>query len=255
MKSRRVAICAASALAVAGGGAAIAATGDDQGKEVEDAILNDAAERLDVEADELRSALSEAELAQIDKAVEDGMLTEEQAEMIKEHLRESDRVLGLPGPGGPGGPHGFGGPFGGPFGPGPGGPEVFDAIAEELGIPVERLHRQILRGTSMRQIAEANGKTLADVKAAAKSAIEKKLDEAVEEGKLTEEQAEQIRDELPAILDHLVRGPRFRGGPGFRGRGFHGGRGFRGGGPRFFGGPGGPPGGPGFGPPPREYWN
>ena len=250
MSSRRLAICAASAIAVTGAGAAIAATDGDKGKEIEDAILSDAAERLDVEAGDLRSALSEAQLAQIDKAVEDGDLTEEQAEMIKKHLEESDRVLGFGPPGGP--PH-FGGSFERGFGPGPGGPPIFEAIAEELGISVERLHRQLLSGKSLRKIAEQNGKTLAEVKAAAQAAMEEELDKKVEEGDLTEEQADQIRENLPEIIDMLARGPRMRGdhgffrdGPRFRGRGFRGG-------PEFFG-PGGPPGGPGFGPPPREFW-
>jgi hypothetical protein len=213
---RRFAIVAVTALAAAGTGAAIAATGDDRGKEAEDAILTDAAEQLDVEPDELRSALSDAELAQIDKAVEDGLLSEEQAEQIKERMQESGRVLGFPG-GPPGGPHGFDGRDGphGLVGPGPGGPEVFDAIAEELGIPVERLHRQLMRGKSMSQIARANGKSVADVKAAAKAAIESRLEEEVEEGDLTEEQADEIRDHLPEMLQHLVRGPRFEGRPGF----------------------------------------
>ena len=234
MSSRRLAIYAASALVATGAGVAIAAT-NDRGKEAEDAILNDAAERLDVEADELRNALSEARLAQIDKAVEDGMLTEEQAEMIKKHLEESGTVLGIPG--GPPGPPPFGGEFDRPFERGPGGPPIFESIAEELGIPVERLHRQLLSGKSLRKIAEANGKSLADVKAAAIEAGEKDLDKKVEEGVLTQEQADEIREDLPEIIDHLARGPRIRGDHG------------------FFRGRGGPPGGPGFGPPPGEFWS
>lgn len=249
MSSRRLAIYGACALAVTGAGVAIAATTGDKGKEVEDAILNDAAERLDVESDDLRNALSEARLAQIDKAVEDGDLTQEQADMIKEHLQESGSVLGF----GPPGPPFMGHDFDRPFERGPGGPPVFEAIAEELGISVERLHRQLLNGKSMRKIAEQNGKSLDDIKAAATNAIEKDLDKKVEEGDLTEEQANEIREDLPEIIDHLAQGPRIRGdhgffpgGPSFRGRGFRGG-------PGSFG-PGGPPGGPGFGPPPGA-WN
>jgi ribosomal protein S13 len=245
VNSRHLAILGATAVAAVGGGVAVAAIGDD-GKEVENAILDDAANRLDVETDDLRNALSEAQLAQIDKAVEEGKLTEEQAERIKEHMQESGRVLGFPGgPGGPGGPHGFHGP--------PGGPAVFEAIAEELGISEEKLHRQLMSGRKMRQIARANGKTLADVKAAAKGAIEKQLAEDVEAGRLTEEQADQIREDIPEMLRHLVRGPRFhgfRGGPPGMG-----GPGPMGGPP--MGGPGemdGPPPGTGFGPPPaREF--
>lgn len=229
MRSKNIAIAAVAALGVAGGGAAIAATDDDKGKEAESAILSDAADRLDVEAGDLRTALSEAEQAQLDQAVKDGDLTQEQADEIKGHMQESGRVLGIPP--GPGGPHGPGGPG---FGP-PGGPAVFDAIAEELGIPVEKLHRQLMSGKSMRKIANANGKSLTDVKAATRAAIEKQLAEDVDAGRLTKERADEIRDDLPEILDHIVRGPRLRGGP------------------RGFDGPPPPPPGPGFGPPPREF--
>ena len=237
MKSRHLAILGATAVAAIGTGVAVAAIGDD-GKETENAILDDAAERLDVETDDLRNALSEAQQAQIDKAVEEGKLTEEQAERIKEHMQESGRVLGFPG--GPGGPHGHHGP--------PGGPAVFEAIAKELGISEEKLHEQLMSGKRMRQIARANGKTLADVKSAAKAAIEKQLDEDVKEGRLTEEQADQIREDIPEMLRHLVRGPRFHG---FRG----GPPGMHGDGPPMGGPPmGGPPPGAGFAPPPaREF--
>ena len=219
---RRFAIVAVTALAAASGGAAIAATDEDKGKKTEDAIIDDAAERLDVDPGELRTALSDAELAQIDQAVEDGVISEEDAERIKEHMQDSGRVLGFPGGPPPGGPHGPGGP---------GGPEVFDAIAEELGIPVERLHNQLMRGKRLAQIARANGKSLSDVKSAAKDAIEKEIDEGVEAGRLSEEDADRLREDLPNMLDRLVRGPHF-----------------------FHGGPMGPPPGDGFAPPPmREF--
>jgi polyhydroxyalkanoate synthesis regulator phasin len=203
MKSRRWAIVGVTALAAAGGGAAIAATGADKAKETEDAILSDAANQLGVDSSDLRGALSDAEIAQIDKAVEDGDLTEAEADAIKEHMRESGLVLGLPG--GPGGPRGMHGPPDMLFG----GPPVFAATADELGIPEERLHRQLLSGKSMREIAEANGKTLADVKAAAKDAIEEHIADEVDEGDLTEQQADRLREDLPN-MQRLTHGPRFR---------------------------------------------
>ena len=188
---RRFAIVAVTAVAAAGGGAAIAATDEDRGTKAEEAILTDAADRLDIEPGELRSALSEAQQAQIDKAVEDGILTEEDAEHMKERMQGSGLVLGFPG------------------GPGRGGPAVFDAIAEELGISVERLHNQLMRGKTMAQVARANGKSLTDVKDAAKAAIEQQIDDDLEADRITEEQAQELRDHLPEMLQHLVRGPRF----------------------------------------------
>jgi hypothetical protein len=210
MSSRRWAIVAVSALAAGGGGAAIAAATDDRAKEAEDAILSDAAARLDVDADELRSALSEAQLAQIDKAVEEGELSEDAAEAVKQRMQASGLVLGFPGPPGDRVVH----MLHGPFGPGPGGPPVFESIAEELGISVERLHRQLMSGKSMSQIAEANGKTLADVKSVAKQALEDEISEGLEDGRLTEEQADRLREDLPAMLERFMRGPRFRGRAG-----------------------------------------
>lgn len=206
---RRYAIIAVTALAAAGGGAAIAATHDDQGKQAEDAILSDAATRLDVDAGDLHDALSAAEQAQLDQAVKDGKLTQEQADDIKEHMQESGRVLGIPpGPPGPGGPHG-------PFVGGPLGPEVFDAIAKELGISGDELHSQLESGKTLRQVAKANGKTVADVKSAARTAIEKQLAADVDDGRITKRQAARIRKDMPRILSRLVNGPRHwrRGGP------------------------------------------
>lgn len=217
MKSRRFIIIAATSLAAVGGGAAIAATQEDDGREHENAILSDAAERLDVETEELRTALSEAQQAQLDQAVEDGKLTQEQADRIKEHMEESGRVLG--GPPGPGMHHGF---HAGP-------PPFFEAIADELGISLEELRSELADGKSLRELAKAHDKSLDDLRAAARAAIEKRIAQDVEDGRITEAQADEMRERLPEMLSHLGERPRFhRGGPPM-------------------GGPGGPPMG---GPPP-----
>ncbi len=92
---RRVAALAAAGLALAaGGGAAFAATsgGDDR-----DAFLGDVAKRLGVQQTALEDAIEEASKARVDAAVEDGELTEEQAEAIKERIEEGDGpILGGP---------------------------------------------------------------------------------------------------------------------------------------------------------------
>lgn len=205
MKSRKFAIIAVAALAAVGTGAAVAATQDDKGKETENAILSDAAERLDVGTDELRTALSEAQRAQIDQAVEDGDLTQQQADRIKQHIEESGRVL--MGPGGPDGPHHGPGGRGGP-------PPFFGAIAEELGISEEKLHEQLHSGKTLAQVAKSGGKSMADAMAVAKAAIEKQIAEDVESGRITESQGDEMREHLPEMLKRLGKGPRFhRGGP------------------------------------------
>lgn len=224
MTKRRTAIAAASALVLAAGSAgAIAATSQDEGKKREDAVLSDAAKRLNVTPEKLRDALGDAQDAQLDQAVEDGELTKEQADAIKQRRQQSGRVLGL-GPGKRGGP-GFGphGPHGGPgFGP-PGegfgmrgaAGDVMAEVAKALGISRDRLHDQLHDGKSVADIARAQGKDLDDVKAAARAAVVEELGEAVKAGKLTDAQRDRLVEHLDEHLDRLAEG-RMGMGRGFR---------------------------------------
>ena len=100
-RKRTVAIGATVALAAAGGGVAYAAaTSTDQ----RDALLRDAA-APEREPGELRSALEGAFGDQLDQAVKDGKLTQQQADRIKQRVREHGLPLG-----GPAGGPGSGGP-------------------------------------------------------------------------------------------------------------------------------------------------
>src|SRR5215207_11554146 len=110
MSKRTIAIAAASALAALGGGVAYGAA---SGNHPQEELLSDAAQRLNVSPDELRSALEGAFGDQLDRAVRDGKLTQQQADRMKQAIREHGLPLG--GPGGPGERHVF---VGGPIGPG-----------------------------------------------------------------------------------------------------------------------------------------
>ena len=147
--------------------------------------------------------------------MKDGDLTKEQADAIKKHRKRDGRVLGVPGGpmGGPGfGEHRFharGGPrFGGPGG-------VLDAVADELGISVEKLFSELRDGKTLAQLAKAHDKSLDDLKEAAKGVLSKRLDAAVKQGHLTRKQADEILERLPDLIDHLGdKGPGGPGGPG-----------------------------------------
>jgi polyhydroxyalkanoate synthesis regulator phasin len=204
-RTRIAALTAAGAIAAAGTGVAVATTTSDDPREREDAVLADAAERLDVEPSELRDALAEAEDAQLDADVKAGRLTQEQADAIKKRRAEAGTVLG-----GPklldGGPHlGFGlkHPGGGPI-------ELLDAASDALGISRAELAERLRDGKTLDEIAKAEGKSADDVRKAVESALKKRFDEAVEDGHLTREQADKMLSGVTDLLDDL---PAVLGGP------------------------------------------
>jgi hypothetical protein len=209
MKVKRYVLVSAAVLAAgAGGGAAIAASGGDDRQQAEQSILDDAAKRLNVTPDELRSALGAAEDSQLDQAVKDGKLTQEQADAIKARRAKDGGVLGGPGVGGPhGGPGGpgFGRGLGGPglmFKLGPGG--ALDAAASALGLKREDLVSKLRDGKSIADVAKDQNKSLDDVKKSITAGVTKELDQAVTDKKLTSDQRDEVLKELDEHLDDLV---------------------------------------------------
>jgi hypothetical protein len=209
MKVKRYVLVSAAVLAAgAGGGAAIAASGGDDRQQAESSILADAAKRLNVTPEALRSALGAAEDSQLDQAVKDGKLTQAQADAIKKRRAQAGTVLGGPGVAGPRGGPGFG--HGGPGGGGPGlafkrGPGgALDAAASALGLQRDELIAKLRAGTSIADVAEAQGKSLDDVKQAITAGVTKELDQAVTDKKLTSDQRAKILEQLSNHLDDLV---------------------------------------------------
>ncbi len=92
--------------------------GDRPDPEAVDKLL---ADELGVSSDELKKAHQAEATARVDQAVEDGKLTEKQADQIREDI-ESGKMApgGRGGHGGPGGPGGLGGPDGPGASGGPG---------------------------------------------------------------------------------------------------------------------------------------
>lgn len=221
-RKRLGAIAATTVIAAAGTGTAIAVTGDDKdGRKAEDAVLDDAARRLDVTPDRLREALSAARAAELDRAVKAGRLTQEQADRIKQRRERSGRVL--PGPpalrhrhhGGPGFARGgHGGPFRGLR------RIVSTELAEALGVTRAELREALRDGKSVADVAKAEGKSLDDVRTALRAAAKQRLDAAVKDGKLTRERADRIAEHVERALEHLdATPPRFGTGHGRRGFG------------------------------------
>src|SRR5881227_2738259 len=120
---------AVAGLAVAGGGAAYAATQLGSPQQDNQAVLNDAAKQLGVEPSALSAALKKALENRVDEDVAAGRLTKEQGDELKQRIESGDLPL-------------FFGPRGGHF-------EHFgelDAAASYLGVTEAELRTQLESG-------------------------------------------------------------------------------------------------------------
>ena len=223
---KKVLAATVAGLAVAGGGAAIAASQTDSPSL---SFFDSVAKHLGISPEELEDATKAAAVDQVDQALEEGRITEEQADELKARIESGDFPgFFLPGhfgfreevePGGPGPEHHF---F---FA------EKFAAVADYLGLTETELRERLGEGKSLAEIAEAEGKSVAGLKQAILEGARSALDEAVAAERLPREVADSIYRRLEASIDDLVNGtlpgPRFRPGfgPGF-GFGFGGPPGF-----------------------------
>jgi polyhydroxyalkanoate synthesis regulator phasin len=167
------------------------------------AVIDDAAGQLGVEPDALSNALKQALRNRIDAAVEAGRLSKEQANALKERIDSGD---GLPL---------FGGMRGGPN---PGHFGHFghignlEAAAAYLGLTEAELREQLADNT-LADIAKSNGKSVDGLVQTLVVTAQKAIDEAVADGKLTQEQADDVKAKLRDHIEDLVNGE-------FRHRGF-----------------------------------
>jgi Rad3-related DNA helicase len=212
LKSKRTVAGMVGALAVLGGGGlAIAASGDGAGSPTE--FLNAVARHLGVTPQELEDATKAAAIDQVNAALEDGRLTEEQANELKERIEAGDRPPFF----GPG--FGFFGGF--HHGLGPGLVDKLSAAAEFLGLEEAELRERLRDGQSLADVAEAENKSVDGLKQAILADAKSDLDAAVNDERLTREQADRIYERLQAAIDRIVtntfddrRGHRFFRGPG-----------------------------------------
>jgi hypothetical protein len=223
---RKLAAGAAGLAVLAGGGGAYAAGNSptpavkpaDHAAE-QKAFLDDVAKRLNVTRDQLDAAIKGAAEARIDAAVAAGKLTKEQGDEAKKRLAAGDVPL-LGGPGLGGGPRGGGPGFG------HGGPGRFfggfglDAAATYLGLSEDALRTQLQSGKTLGDVAKAQNKDVAGLKAAMKAAVTKDLDQAVTDKKLTADERTKILADVDQRLDDFINlaPPKRPDGPKFRWR-------------------------------------
>lgn len=166
------------------------------------------AEKLGISQDELEKAIDETQLDMVDEAVAQDRLTEQQADRIRERIESGEGFM----------------PFGGfrrGFAAGWGLGHLAasaDDIADFLGISTEELRNALADGQSLAQVAEANGSNSDALQEFLLSKVEERVAAAVEDGKITQEQADQILEDAPQRIEDMVtrEGPLWPegGGPG-----------------------------------------
>jgi hypothetical protein len=203
----KLVIGAAGVAAIAGGSAALAASGSSSPSQESQAIINDAAGRLGITPTRLSAALKQALLDRIDAAVAAGRITKAEGDALKQKINSNDFPL-----------LGSGRPDFGHFG-------FFgrlDAAATYLGLTEAQLHSELRSGKTLAQIATDHGKTADGLVNALVNAAKAKLDAAVNAGRLTQAQADQMLNDLRSRVTDLVNGKfpappdGFRRPPGFR---------------------------------------
>jgi hypothetical protein len=202
----KIAVIGASALAVAGGGAAVAATQLGSPQAESQAMVSDVAKQLGVTPAKLTDALKTALADRVDAAVVAGRLTKAQGDALKARIEAGEMpLLGL-------GPLGRGHLRGGPGG-------HLDAAAAYLGVPATQLRTQLESGKTLAAVAKAEDKTADGLVAALVADEKKELSAAVKAGRLTQAQADELLAGAEERFTALVNGtlaPRFgRGGAGF----------------------------------------
>ncbi len=125
--------------------------------------------------------------------VDDGTITADQADAVTAHMIES-RSEGVGGGRGHGGPGKFGGRDG----------ARSEALAEVLGIDAETLREELSSGSTIADLAAANGVSVDDVVAALTAEAQTRIDEAVAEGKITQEEADAKLAEIETKISERV---------------------------------------------------
>lgn len=191
MRRLTAAVLAAAAIAALGLGASGVSAAD------KPSLADDVAVRLGVSPDKLREAFKDALEARIDAAVKAGKLTSEQGARLKERIEKAhglgrlafrraiDHHRGLP------------------FFPGIHvRAHAQGLVAKYIGVTPKELRTELRSGKSLAQIATAHGKTEEGLVNAIVAPLETRLDKAVQDTWLTQQQADAI---LARITDAVKK--------------------------------------------------
>jgi len=185
-------LVAGVALAQGGG------TGDTQGER--ESFAARVAAHLGVTEQQLVDAFKAARLEMLDEAVAAGKISPEEAEQIRQRIEES-KGLGLVGRH----RHLLGG--------------IVRSVADTLDMTPREIAQDLRQGQSLAEIGQAKGVSTDTLKSAILTAADEKLDQAVADGKLTQDQADKIMTRLTDNIDKILNWKRGSGGEGLPRRG------------------------------------
>ena len=171
------------------------------------------ASALGVSVEEYDAAVDQAQEQVVEDAVTEGWLTEEQAELLQWRMDQAPGA-GMRGMGKA--PHGFGPDMRG------GGDNLVSIAAEELGMSLTDLLKELQAGKSIAGVAAEKGIDAQTITNAYLAQLKEKLDEAIADGKITQNQAdlqleraqERAIDRLDKIWEDGARGFPGGGRPG-----------------------------------------
>ena len=187
----KLALGVAGVAAIVGGGVAVAAS-DGSRSEESKAVIDSAADKLGVSPAKLTDALKQALKERVDAAVAAGRLTKAQGDALKERIDSDEFPLF-------GGVrhHGFGhGHF-----------HALDGAADYLGVSESQLRSELADGKTLAQIAQAHGKSADGLVDALAAKAKERLDGAVDKGRLTQAQADEMLEGLRDRIESLVNSP------------------------------------------------
>lgn len=189
-------LVAGVALAQGGGG------GDAQG--ARESFASRVASHLGVTEQQLVDAFKAARLEMLDEAVAAGKISPEDAEQIRQRIEESQGLglgLGLRG----WRIHALGG--------------IVSSVAGTLNMTPREIAQDLRQGQSLAEIGQAKGVSTDTLKSAILTAAGDKLDQAVADGKLTQDQADKITARLTDNIDKILNWKRGSAGERLPGSG------------------------------------
>lgn len=165
-------------------------------EEDREAYLEKLAANLGVDAQKLKDAIKTTNLQVLDEKVADGSIPQDRADAMRERIESGDTFFfGMGGHGRGGDDHGRRG--------GPGFAAGSAALATFLGIDEATLRTE-LQTKSLADVAAAHGKSRDDLKAFLVDSAKTGLAQAVADGKLTQEQADERLSKLTGNLDEMI---------------------------------------------------